>query len=88
MLPARTRELAALNAIAEVASRSLNLDEILNDALDKILEVLEMDVGSAYTLDDEGRNLKLLEERGLFGEFIDRVNPRPLKGSVIEQSCI
>jgi nitrate/nitrite-specific signal transduction histidine kinase len=84
---ARTRELAALNAIAEVASRSLNLDEILNDALDKILEVLEMEVGSAYALDDETRSLKLLAERGLFGEFMDRVSPQPLKGSVVEQAA-
>ena len=43
---ARTRELAALNAIAEVSSRSLNLTEILNDAMDKILEVMGMEFGS------------------------------------------
>ena len=84
---ARTRELATLNAIAEVVSCSLNLDEILNDALDKILEVLEMDVGTAYALDDERRSLKLLAEHGLFGEFIDRVSPQPLKGSVVEEAA-
>ena len=34
----RNRELSALNAIAETVSRSLDLDLILNDALDKALE--------------------------------------------------
>ncbi len=85
---ARTRELAMVNAISEVASRSLNLDEILNDALDKILDVLGMEFGGAYALDGPGGVLRLLAQRNLYlsQEFIDRVSPRPLLGSVVEQA--
>ena len=43
----RTRELAALNAIAGVVNRSLDLGEILQNALDMTLEVTGMDAGSA-----------------------------------------
>ena len=85
---ARTRELATLNAIAEVVSHSLDLDEILNDALNKILEVLDMELGSAYALDDDGITLRLLAEHGLSPDFIDQLSPRPLKGSVVEQAAL
>lgn len=41
----RTRELTALNAVAAVVSQSLNLDEILNNSLDKVLEIMNLKVG-------------------------------------------
>lgn len=85
---ARTKELATLNAIAEVASRSLNLDEILNDALHKILEVLEMQSGAAYALTEEGNDLQLLAHCSLSQEFVDRISLRPIKGSVVEQAVL
>lgn len=85
---ARTRELATLNAIAGVASRSLNLDEILNNALEQILEVLGMEWGGAYAIDDEGATLRLLAQRGLPQDFVDRISPRPLKGSVVEEAAL
>jgi nitrate/nitrite-specific signal transduction histidine kinase len=85
---ARTRELATLNAIAAVASRSLNLDEILNNALEKILDVLGMEWGSAYAIDDEGATLRLLAQHGLPQDFVDRISPRTLKGSVVEEAAL
>lgn len=79
---ARTRELAALNATAAVASHSLDLEEILKDALDKTLEVLGMELGGAYCI--EGPNLVLMAQRNLSDVFVRQVSPRPLKGSVAE----
>ncbi len=46
----RTSELAALNAIAAVVSSSLDLEEILNAALDKTLEVMGIEAGGIYLL--------------------------------------
>lgn len=47
----RTHELAALNSIAAVVSRSLDLKEIMSAALDKIIEVTGMEMGVAYRLE-------------------------------------
>jgi len=46
----RTRELAALNAIAGVVSRSLNQEEILNGGLEKTIEVTGTEAGGIYLL--------------------------------------
>jgi nitrate/nitrite-specific signal transduction histidine kinase len=82
---ARTKELATLNATAAVASHSLNLQEILQDALDKTLEVLGMEAGGAYCLEDS--TLMLLAQHGRSEEFIRQASPRPIKGSVVEQAA-
>jgi signal transduction histidine kinase len=68
----RTRELATLNAIAAVVSRSLDLRDILSDALDKTLEITQMGCGGSYRLEGEGDNAYLnpLVYRGLSDEFV------------------
>ncbi|HEX8991546.1 MAG TPA: cache domain-containing protein [Anaerolineales bacterium] len=83
---ARTKELAALNAIAAVASHSLNLEEILGDSLGKTLEVLGMEMGAAYSL--EGSTLMLVAHRNVWDEYIRRTSRRPLRGSVVEAAAI
>lgn len=74
----RTKELATLNAIAAVVSHSLHLQEVLGDALDKTLQVLGMETGAAFRLDEEGQTLVLVEQRGLSGEFARYITRLPL----------
>ncbi len=45
------RELAALNAVAATVNSSLELEEVLNRALDKVLEMMELEVGAIRLLD-------------------------------------
>jgi hypothetical protein len=52
-LRGRTRELTALLAISQTATQSLETDKVLNDTLDKSLEILDFDVGYIRTLDRE-----------------------------------
>lgn len=63
----RNIELAALNAIASTVSQSLDLDQIINDALDEVLK-LEMLVDGAYgmlfLLDENQSTLYLAAQRG------------------------
>jgi len=66
---ARTKELAALNAIAQTVSQSLDLDQVLNDALDKVLEVLEFESGAIYLKNLETGELKMACHRGLSEAF-------------------
>jgi len=46
----RTRELSAINAIAGVVSASLDLQQILDGALDKTLDVMGREAGGIYLL--------------------------------------
>ena len=59
-----TRQLSALLAIAEAASQSLDTDKILNDTLDKSLEILRFDVGYIRTLVPGTANLVVRASRG------------------------
>jgi len=70
----RTRELAALNAIATVVSRSLDLPEILNNALDKTLEVMEIEAGGIYLLDPKAKVLTIVAQRGFSTQFVAEID--------------
>ncbi|MFZ5916655.1 MAG: GAF domain-containing protein [Chloroflexota bacterium] len=60
----RNSELAAQNAIAATISQSLDLETILHTALDMVLGVLGMEVGSIYLLGSDGESLRLRVHRG------------------------
>ncbi len=49
----RTRELAILNSIISVASHSLDIQEILEDALNKTVEQMGFDAGAAFKLEPD-----------------------------------
>ncbi len=69
----RTRELATLNTIAGVVSRSLDLDEILHDALVETLSMLDVDSGVIYLTEPGGEVLTLRVHHGLTEEFVKAV---------------
>ncbi|OGQ23797.1 MAG: hypothetical protein A3C54_05795 [Deltaproteobacteria bacterium RIFCSPHIGHO2_02_FULL_60_17] len=64
-VPVRARDLSALLTIAETATQSLDTEKILNDTLDKSLEILRFDVGLIRVLDAEARNMTVRVTRGL-----------------------
>ena len=70
----RTRELAALNAIASVVSRSLDLEQVLNDALDKTLEVTGIEAGGIYLLQEGGEDLTIAAHRGLSPQLVAEID--------------
>ena len=73
----RTRELATLNSIAALVSRSLDLHEILRDALIKTVEAMGMEAGAAQLLDEDGRWLELVAHDGLSPETIRLLTRMP-----------
>ena len=84
----RTRELAALLAISQTATQSLETEKILNDTLDKSLEILDFDVGYIRTLDAEKKNLIVRVARGLSSpEFLSTSfpmdSPDPIVGKIV-----
>jgi PAS domain S-box-containing protein len=84
----RTRELAALLAISQTATQSLETEKILNDTLDKSLEILDFDVGYIRTLDPGKKNLIVRVARGLSSpEFLSTSfpldSPDPIVGKTV-----
>lgn len=89
----RTYELATLNAIAARVSSSLNLNEIMADALERIMELTRMEHGIAYRIagsedgavntgtDAEEAHLRVMAFRGLPPTFADLGDRLPLRQS-------
>jgi signal transduction histidine kinase len=66
-------ELETLNAIATTVSQSLDLDEILNRALGKVLEVTRLEAkGGIFLLNAGEQKLHLEVHHGLSPEFVRR----------------
>ena len=65
----RNDDLAVINAIATEVSRTLNLDEILNIALNRVLEAVQLDIGGIFFFDQAGKQLNLVVHRGISHEF-------------------
>src|SRR5688572_33349203 len=74
----QTQALSTINAITAVVSRSFDLDEILQDALDKTLEITEMEAGVALRLNEEEQSLNLMAQRGLSPVLTDYLSHLPL----------
>jgi signal transduction histidine kinase len=70
----RTKELAALNAVAAVVSRSLELQQVLTNALDKTLEIIEMEAGGIYLLQEDNEVLVIAAHQGLDTEFVGEID--------------
>ncbi len=69
----RNRDLTFLNAIAQTVSQSHNLDEILNNVLDKTLQLLQIENGSFHLLDKDTGNLVMGFYRGIDFEVANTV---------------
>ena len=66
----RTQELSALNAIITTISQSLDLDKVLNDALEKILTVLDMEAGVVHLLDEKTGQPIITSHRGIAPGYV------------------
>jgi nitrate/nitrite-specific signal transduction histidine kinase len=89
----RTHEMATLNAIAARVSSSLNLNEIMADALERIMELTGMEHGIAYRIaggeggaantgtDAQEAHLSVMAFRGLPPSFADLGDRLPLRRS-------
>ncbi|MBI2371703.1 MAG: response regulator [Deltaproteobacteria bacterium] len=69
----RNKELLALNAIIGTAARSLDLRELLHAALDKVLDVMNLEVGAVRLLDEATGLLQLVAHRGLSEQYLREI---------------
>lgn len=85
---ARTEELRALNQIAETVNQSLELTELLDAALEKVIEVTGFESGYIELLDSTENKLRLKSHRGFTSDqlhqFLDIFERTNLSTEVIE----
>ena len=63
------QELSILNAISESVNQSVDLDEILNNCLDKIIEMMEVRSVGVYLLSEREGDLVFIAQRGFSNAF-------------------
>jgi two-component system sensor histidine kinase DegS len=66
-------QLRAVHEVTTIVTGSLELEQILNDALDKILEVTSLDAGLVFFLERQSRELVLAASRGISKESITKL---------------
>lgn len=88
----RNEQLSALNEIAAASSQNLEMDELLNVALDKVLGVMRADAGVICLLDTETDELVAACYRGFSEELAQRirrvhVEADPIGAQVVRTGC-
>ena len=63
-----------LNEISSVVSQSLDLNEILHSALDKVLQATDLQIGGIYLLNEETQILSIHAQRGFSQEFASAID--------------
>ncbi len=63
------REFSILNAISQTVNQSADLDEILNNSLDRIAELTEIRSAGFFLFDEEGTRLRFAAQRGFTKTF-------------------
>ena len=64
------QELSILNAISQTVNQSIDLDEILNKSLDKMMEMIEVRSAGIYLLDEKNNDLVFVAHRGFSKAFL------------------
>jgi signal transduction histidine kinase len=72
-LERRNKELLVLNEVAVIIRQSLTVDQILNEGLDKVLELTRVDAGWIGLFGPERTSLSLEVSRHLFPGILDKL---------------
>jgi len=68
--------LAAVNQISGVLSQSLELNQVLGNAIDNVIDVMHVEIALVFLLDEEAGQLTLAAYRGVsegFGQSVGRI---------------
>mgnify|MGYP005845748583 FL=1 len=67
------QELSILNAISQAVNQSIDLDEILNISLDKMMEMIGVRSAGIYLIDERMNDLVFVAHRGFSKDFLKGV---------------
>lgn len=82
-LSRRHQELAALYSVAEVANGPLVLDQLLQQALDRVIAVVRAQGGGIRLLDPQSQSLVLAAHRGLSETYVREAARFPLSQEIV-----
>ena len=68
-LVSHNEELSALNSITATVSQSLNLEEVLENAMQKVLEVTKTTAGCVFLRDSDSNKLEIMSSIGSLSAF-------------------
>ena len=86
----RNEELLAMNQMTSAVSRTLNLDEVLGEILEKVLAIMDYESGLISYIDPVSGDLVLAVHQNLPQTLVERLNQNGLKGTpcdLVFQSC-
>lgn len=72
------QELSILNAISQTVNQSIDLDEILNKSVDKVMEMLDVHQASICLVDEKKSELTLVVHRGFSRKYLECMMRRKL----------
>jgi PAS domain S-box-containing protein len=68
------KRLAALNQISSTVSQSLELSQVLDNAIDNVIDVMQVEIALVFLLDEEAGQLIMAAHRGVSAEFVQGVD--------------
>ncbi len=68
------KQLSTINQISSSVSQSLELSQILDTAIDNVMDCMQVDIGQIFLLDEKTRKLNLVVYRGAPVEFAQGVD--------------
>ena len=72
------QELSILNAISQTVNQSIDLDEILNSSLDKMMEMIEVRSAGFFLIDEKVNELVYVAQRGFSKAYLKGMGRRKL----------
>lgn len=81
----RQAELAALNTVASAINQPLPLQEIMDQAVTKVIEVMETEAGGIRLLDQETGELVIVSCQGLSAEYVQEVDRLKIGEGIVGQ---
>ena len=82
------QELSILNAISQTVNQSIDLDEILNKSLDKMMEMIGVRSAGIYLLDEKSNELIYVAHRGFSKAFLKGMKRLKLGEGVTGKAAI
>jgi len=69
----QNQDLSAINTISTTLSSSIDLDEVLQNTLDQVLQIMNIEAGLIYLLDEKKKVLRCAYAHGIADEVIQTV---------------